>query len=231
MARIKYGSIVAGVSGSIGSATFQKSSFGDTLRNKPRPRRSGTAIQMTRRNYMMELHGAWAALTDQERTLWNQFISYSSTKIRRDKNVMQSGHSLFIQYNYLRLLSGFAILTVPGYQVLPENSNIVGLQYFLDTTLAIEVNYSGWPADQWACYKLSAPRKSSLSFSRRGLRFMAITSQADDLAQIKTAYLAAFGSIPPEGSTIHYEVRYFGMLSPIMSGIYTGKLIVVYEAP
>ena len=67
MARVKFGSLVTEISGSIGGSTFQRNSFGNTLRNKPNPIRSRTAAQLSIRQYMKQAHAGWTALTAAER--------------------------------------------------------------------------------------------------------------------------------------------------------------------
>lgn len=226
MARIKYSSIVSSVSGSVGSATFQKSLYGDTLRNKPRPRKSSTALQLGGRALMMQLHQAWSDLTDAQRKQWNQFISYSSATIRRDRAVLLTGHALFIQYNMLRLLTDLAIMTTPVY--VPLGGIFDSVQIGRDTpgvlTLVLEDEFPG--TQTFGVIKLSAPRRPSLSFSFAGLRGIHVACANETNFDITVLYTAMFGTIPQIGDTIHYFYRRFSILSPIIQKPITGKLIV-----
>jgi len=227
MARVKYASIVSEVSGSIGSATFQKSLYGNSLRSKPNPRRSSTALQQYCRNLMMQLHQAWAALSDDQRRQWNQFIAYSSAKIRRDKNILTTGHALFIKYNYFRLLSQLSILTDFDYVIiesfpLPDGIATDGF----DIDIYYDANFNGNTI--WGVVKLSAPMKPSLSFTAAGLRYQFATWAAGGRSTFSynTSYIAAFGAIAPVGSTVHYSSTFFSMLAPIISQELCGSFIV-----
>jgi hypothetical protein len=225
MARIKFGALVSEISGSIGSATFQKSNFGNTLRTKPRSRRSGTTSQMSCRYIMMQLHQAWAALTDAQRQQWNRFVSFSGAGINRDKAILLTGHSLFIKYNFLRLLNHQAILTVPAYVVMPPFPQPGGL--FIDGA-----DYNFWTlynvdiSTFWYVLKLTIPRKHSLSFSPAGLRFMYITPITASAWLFGPPYLAAFGHLPAVGDYIHYSVQFYSMTSPVISQIQKGVFVV-----
>lgn len=225
MARIKYASIVSSVSGSIGSATFQKSLYGDTLRNKPRPRRAASALQLNRRSMMMQIHNAWRNLSDAQRSVWNQFLSYSSAVIRRDKNILQTGHSLFIQYNYLRLLTQLSILEDIAHvplQVWPP------IMYIENSAGELEINFDGpnLGSFMWFVLKLSAPRSPVVSFSPKGCRYMYTPFEDESMFFFTDSYESVFGSIPANGTTIHYMIRYFSLTAPVLSGIYSGKWLM-----
>lgn len=226
MARIKYASIIASASGSVGSATFQKSLYGDILRNKPRPRKSASPLQLTRRNLMMTMHNEWSELTPAQRKQWNQFIAYSGATIRRDKNVLTTGHALFIQYNYLRLLANFDVLTDPGYAVLPPNYGTIGLSLTDLGVLTLYVFAESMDTEQWFAVKLSNPRKTSLSFSARGLKYIPLTHSAGEDWPIQTLYSAIFGALPAKGDTLHYSIRWFSVTAPVLTGIFSGIAIV-----
>jgi hypothetical protein len=226
MARIKYGSLVSDISGSIGSATFQKSLYGSTLRNKPIPRNSHTNSQYNIRGIMKILHEAWRNLTDAQRRQWNQFIAYSSAKIQRDKNVLMTGHALFIQYNMLRQLTGLAVMTTPAYTPLVGifDSVQLGIEGDGSLTLVLEDEMPG--TQTFGVIKLSAPRNPSIAFSPEGLRYLKVNSAVETNFNITALYTAIFGSIPAIGNTVHYSFRRFSTVSPIVQNPLTGKLIV-----
>jgi hypothetical protein len=174
---------------------------------------------------MMQIHDAWRLLSDDQRVVWNQFISFSSAKIRRDKNILQTGHSLFIQYNYLRLLTGLSILEDPVHvplQIWPQ------IAYIENSAGDLEINFDGpnLGSFMWFVLKLSAPRSPVTSFSPAGCRYVNTAFEDESMFFFTTSYLALFGAIPPNGSTIHYIIRYFNLTSPILSGIYYGKWLM-----
>jgi len=179
---------------------------------------------------MVKLHAAWADLTDVERKQWNQFISYSSSTIRRDHAVLQSGHSLFLQYNMLRLLTDLAIMELPLYQPLTGifDSIQLGFDDLGALELTLEDEYPG--TKTFSVVQLSPPRRPSLSFTRSGLRGIHIASDDELDFDITSQYVSIFGSIPIVGDTIHYSLRRFSTISPLIQNPIYGKLIVhAYE--
>jgi hypothetical protein len=119
MARVKFGSLLTEISGSIGGSTFQRNKYGNTLRNKPNPIKSQSPSQLSVRQLMKQAHDAWTALTDAERKQWQQYTTFSNPKIRHDHNVVMSGHSLYLKYQVLRLLAGLEILDSLVYIPMP----------------------------------------------------------------------------------------------------------------
>lgn len=229
MARIKYGALVSDISGSIGSSTFQKSLYGNTLRNKPRPRLSSSSSQQYCRNTMQIVHQAWQALTDAQRRQWNQYVTYSNSTIRRDRAVLHTGHSLFLRYNFIRYINLRSILSVPGYAPLPEVEGFFGVHFYTGDGLYVESQGNSDSSLFWVNIKLSNARPASMAYSPRGLRWMYYTYWDSDVFKVQDSYLAAFGAIPPVNSKIHYYGQYFMKSSPIISGHFTGIANVYYD--
>lgn len=229
MARIKYASLVSDISGSIGSATFQKSLYGNTLRNRPRPRLSSSVSQQYCRGTMQKVHQAWSALTDAQRRQWNQYVTYNNSTIRRDRGVLHTGHSLFIRYNFIRYINLRSILSVPGYAPLPEVEGFFGVHYYTGDGLYIESQGEAFSSPFWVNIKISSPRPASMAYSPRGLRWMYYDTWESDHIRIDESYLAAFGVEPPVNSKIHYDGQYFMKSSPIISGHFTGIANVYYD--
>lgn len=230
MARVKYGALVSEISGSIGSVTFQKSNFGNTLRTKPRARRSGTNTQLVCRNYMMQLHQAWAAMSDAQRILWDRFITFSNARIRRDKGVLLTGHSLFIQYNFLRLLSKIAILTDFNFQTITSFPLPYGIgRDGIDLNFNLTDNFSSTVI--WAILKCSAPQRYNRAFNPDFVRFIYYpwVNTSTSTINMVPGFANVFGALPPVGSYIHYMVQFFSMTTPILSQKLSGVYIV--EAP
>lgn len=225
MARVKYGSLISEISGSIGSSTFQKSSYGNTLRTKPRPRRTQSDSQNVCRRYMSQLHIAWRSLTDDERRQWNQFISYSGQKILRDKNVLLTGHSLFLKYNFMRLFAHLAIMTVPVYQPLPVWPTTLDELAFDEGTMGAYFE-SADASNLALLVSASIPRNPSLRFSASGLRMFYGTGEAAQPCNVYPAYNTVFGFTPAEGDTLHYTYQWFSMISPAYSAIFKGIIQV-----
>jgi hypothetical protein len=226
MARVKFGGLVSEVSGSVGGSTFQKSLYGNTLRNKPLPIHRRSPAQETIRRYLQQLHAAWRALTSAERTQWDRFINFSNQSIRRDSGVLMTGHDLFIKYNLAKLMIGDAILTVPTYISMPE----VPIE---EGTIGRDVAAMGWALsdtyDDDALFfllKLSSPRLASRRFSPQGLRW--IPTDYDGLAAIDLypAYPNIFGFVPPAGVYLHFTLQWFSRTAPLMNAPKSGTVLV-----
>ena len=223
MARIKYASIVSSVSGSVGSATFQKSLYGDILRSKPRPRRSASESQLSRRALMMRVHGYWAALTSAQRTQWNQFIAFANATIARDRAVLQSGHSYFIKYNYFRLLTGQAVQSVPLYTLLDVGVPTINFGWNdEDDSWDLQLSATAPGVDLWFIFKISSKIPENRAFKRAGLRYMNITVAAASTFEMMTFFKNAFGYYAQQGDWMAYEIQYFGITNTMISGKYTG---------
>jgi hypothetical protein len=225
MARVKYAALVSEISGSIGSATFQKSLYGNTLRSKPKPRLSSTASQLSCRAIMMQLHQAWSALSSDQRRQWNQFLSYSNATIKRDRSILLTGHSLFIKYNYLRILTSQSIYTDIVYSHIEPWPVILDIAH-LAGNLVFVVDHTPSDSNNWFVLKLTTSRPAAQSFSQAGLRYTPIVWAELLIFPIDASYESIFGSIPPIGASLHYELQWFSLLSPVMSPILRGVIQV-----
>lgn len=227
MARVKFGSLVTEISGSIGGSTFQRNSYGNTLRNKPSPIRSRTTAQLSIRQYMKMAHAGWLDLTAAERQQWNQFVSFSNQKIRHDKNVLMSGHNLYIKYQVMRLVTGLSILDTLQYISIPEwkyPSQIIeeAPNLYLSTLPFSE----GAIGNLLIIFKVSTPRPASQQFNPRGLRYCKLVGATWDAFHFDAAYVAVFGALPPIGSYLHYSYIVASSVTPIFSNLRTGVLQV-----
>lgn len=228
MARIKYGSLVTEISGSIGGSTFQRSSSGNTLRNKPNPIRSTSPAQLLIRQYMKQAHAAWLAMESVERLQWQQFTAYSTPKIKHDKHVIMSGHNLYLKYQVSRLLAGLAIQDTLSYIPMPTWYYPVSVlsdapNIYLETDSPAEEPI----VDIFVIFMVSAPRRATRKFYPQGLRFCKCVGDNWDGLTFHTDYLANFGAIPSVGDILHYNYQVFSTVSPIFSNIRTGSLLVI----
>jgi hypothetical protein len=223
MARIKYASIVSSVSGSIGSATFQKGLFGDVLRNKPLPRRSNSPGQLNCRGIMQRVHTAWSALTAAERSQWDKFIGFASASIKRDRSILQSGHSYFIKLNCMRLLTGYAIQSVPLYGVLNVGQPSCNFSWSdFENEWNLDLNCTNPGLDLWFVFKISYKIPSNHAFNPSGLRYMDITPDEQSSFAMRDIYYALFGYYLQENDWTSFSIQYFGLTSSLISPVYVG---------
>lgn len=172
---------------------------------------------------MMRVHNAWAGLTAAERTQWNQFISFASATIRRDRSVLQSGHSYFIKLNFMRLLCGLAVQTVPLYGSFEVGNPTFNLSWEdYENNWEVQINATNPGTDLWFVLKLSSKISENNSFRKAGLRYMDITVSDDENYAMKTIYQDVFGYLLQSGDWVSYSIQYFGLTSSLISGVYTG---------
>jgi hypothetical protein len=224
MARIKYGPIIADISGSIGSATFQKSLYGNTLRNRPRNTRSGTAAQFAARSQLMQCQYVWRTMSEALRKQWNQFVAFSGQSINRDRGILTTGHALFLKWNYARIQAGLGIVTTIVYKSAPAWPTIEYVARNAPGTF-IAMTDDLEALDIYPTIFLSPARPESRSFLNAGLRFMFIDSVNASAVLINNSYQNIFGQSIVFGSFVSCKFQLFHLTSPILSALSTG----VYE--
>jgi len=225
MARIKLGPMVTDIAGSIGGLTIQRNRFGITARQKPLPLYSETPAQYIIRQKILSLQYSWQNLSDSERLQWDRFIDFSGATTRRNRSVLLSGQGLYLKYQLFRLLYNQALLTTIVYSPMPavgylENLYLFGGQLYLNFSA---MDYTKW---YFVC-KLSMPRSPAMAYSAKGLRFMKCSWDNAGVKYVTDPYVAAFGALPSIADVIHYNIRYFSVVSPVYSGVFTGILNVV----
>lgn len=226
MARVKFGSIISEASGSIGSATFQRSLYGNILRNRPRNTRTGTPLQLYSRSLMVTCQNAWRALTVPEQKQWNQFIAFSGAHIKRDSGVLLTGHSLFLKYNFFRLMAGLGILSSITYVSMPVIPTVSYLKY-APSTLSFILSDNVTHTALWFILKMSWIRPSTLAYSAAGILYINITPSTNNSWNIYNSYVALFGDYANVGETVHYSIQFFSVTAPLISSPSVGKIEVI----
>ena len=223
MARIKFSPVVTSIAGSIGSVTIQRNKFGNTMRQKPFPLNPASTAQYNVREKMISLQTSWKNLTDARRLQWDRYLDFSGQTIKNDKNVKLSGHTLYLKYQMLRLLTQQPLLATIGYSPMPA---VPSLNAILTTSTSITLGFSA-PMDiaNWFYYcRLTSPRPANRAFSKQGLRGM-LTPYSDVGAQLCTSsYLNAFGFLPVDQDALHYTIQYYSYTAPVYSGIISGVI-------
>lgn len=226
MARIKLGPVVTNIAGSIGGMTIQRNRFGMTMRAKPLPLYSETSAQYNVRRLIPYLQRSWQALSDADRLQWNRFLDFSGQTIKRDRSVLLSGYTLFLKYQLMLALFDESLLTDLVYAPMPAVTFLSFLAIDVGTlNLAFdaEIDHTSY----FFLIKLSTPRIQARVFNPRGLRFMKIPLATQIIFNVTAPYIAAFGAIPPIDSWLHYSIRFFSVVSPVYTGVFTGKVHVV----
>jgi len=223
MARIKLGPMVTDISGSVGGATFQRSRFGITMRSKPLPIRSQTIPQYNVRNIIRSLQNSWQSLTDAQRLQWDRFIDFSGQGILRDRSVKLSGQTLFLKYQFHRLLALRPLLTTIAYTPMPA---YIIPDFLIRTGGVLYLHFPGAieSTSYFFTFKLTNTRTPSQAFSFQGLRYMDVDYATQGVFYLTNPYLAAFGILPTVGDWHHYSITYWSYVSPVITGVFTGKI-------
>lgn len=225
MARIKLGPMVTNISGSIGGVTIQRNRFGITMRQKPLPPKSATTAQYNVRQKIITIQKAWQNLTNAQRLQWDRFLDFSGQSIKADKSVKLSGQALYIKYQLYRLLAGFSLLTLLTYVPLPAIPIFAGLTLDIGI-LDVEINPSIDSTKLFFLFFITNPRHENRAPSKRGLRYMSTAIINGPIHEIQDAYIEAFGILPTIGTYIHFSIRFFSVLAPVYSGVFSGRGIV-----
>ena len=193
------------------------------MRQRPFPLNPASTAQYNVRQKMIFLQTSWKNLTDAQRLQWDRYLDFSGQTIKHDKNVKLSGHTLYLKYQMLRLLTDQPLLTEIGYSPMPAVTRFAGI---LVTPTAITLDFStALDTANWFFYcRLTSPRPANRAFSRQGLRGM-ITPHSDIGAQTCTStYLSAFGLLPVDQDWLHYTIQYYSYTAPVYSGIISGVI-------
>ena len=223
MARIKFSPVVTSIAGSVGGVTIQRNKFGNTMRQKPFPLNPASTAQYNVRQKMIFLQTSWKNLTDAQRLQWDRYLDFSGQTTKNDKNVKLSGHTLYLKYQMLRLLTRQPLLTEIGYSPMPAVASLGGITVTpSDITLVFS---TALDTANWFYYcRLTSPRPANKVFSKQGLRGM-VTPCSDVGAQICTSsYLSAFGLLPVDQDYLHYTLQYYSYTAPVYSGIISGVI-------
>lgn len=195
MALIKLGSLITHASGSLGGQTISKRKAGYVLHLKCNPHVIPTSAQYSIRSINPQLQAGWRALTDSKRLVWN---SYAKTKPVFNKNGEKhplSGHSLWMKYQYFRLIEQLPFLTDPsqyldnylgpelivngtfdtsdGWSLNPESSIHDGALYLLSTTVGAKFSYTSCKWDNLgAIYRVQFLSSNISGFIRFGCGYI-----------------------------------------------------------
>lgn len=227
MARIKFSSLISDVAGSVGSATFQRSAYGPTLRNKPIQKRSSTASQQMIKQYMNCIQYSWHDLSDADKEYWNAYVSYSNSKSKHNASSPLSGYALFVKYNmYLQLL-GQAIVTAPSYELLPEYNPALVASWIDASTFQLYFAGTSLFVNQYPIIKLSQPVRPGTAFNKSLLKFVSLVYVEEGLYDPSVRYTELFGLTPAASSILEYSLIFIHARAAIFSPVTHGFIEVL----
>lgn len=215
MARIKFGSIVSDIAGSIGGHTFQKNSYGFSIRSKPIATKNRSLRQSSNSNIMLKTVQEWSLLTNDQRMSYDRFLNFSPDFAWLNSKSLLSGYNLFVKWvNYLlrsQLSIPSNITFIPI--TLPTFSPILAI---LAGDLVINVEQSENNSDLYYQLRLSAPVKYSNDITSKGLKVIIFHNVSGSGININSAYVSNFGFTPVAGDIIKIGITLFHSLEPII---------------
>src|SRR5690554_6218576 len=99
MAKVKYGEMIASMSGSINGTTHSRNRGGAYMRNRSIPVNPQTVAQQAIRAILSSLSSAWRDLTPSQRNGWNSATSNFPVTDQFGDQRELSGHQLFVRLN------------------------------------------------------------------------------------------------------------------------------------
>ncbi len=99
MAIVKTGSVVSGISGSIGGTTFVGARRGLVMRPRPTIRAASSPFLAVARGRLANVRNTWATLTDLQRDGWKTLARTTNTTNRLGVSSPTTGFNLFTKYN------------------------------------------------------------------------------------------------------------------------------------
>jgi hypothetical protein len=240
MARVKLSPLITELSGSIGGATFQRNRAGITLRSKPYPKLSTSPLQSLRRSQLMQLHAAYSNLTEIQRNQWIAVTKFVNATCKNNPSASLDYHSLFLKYNYLRLLSGpFPessplpelpdLLTDPEFKLFPMG--IESMSFFIDyNNFTIEFIGAFTPENSWFLFQMSDIKSKNTSFNKSGIKLINFVYEYS--GRIHSIYPISyyFNSDFIVGSKFNYSLTWFSLFCPLIYKPLTG-IGEIIEAP
>ena len=203
---IKFGSIVTRGSGKLGGHVYSTNRGGAYVRTNQTPSNPQTTFQQSGRAVFTQLTQGWSALTEAERTSWNQATSSFPVTDRFGDSRELSGKGLYISLNKELVLIGKPILSVapsPGPILVPSALEVI--VFIADGTLT--VNLPSLSGSDPVVISTSGVVSNGTSFVKNKMRvllpeYVQIVQEPEQNYQ---AYVNRFGT-PTVGQKIFFSV-------------------------
>ena len=219
--KIKYGSLIADGSGTIGGVTFSRNGSGAYVRTYVKPINPSTVAQQIIRNRMAGLVVAWRGLSDSVRLGFNTISKNYPQTNKMGQVFFLTGQQLFTKYSSNRLAFGSVALAAPPRNSTEPVISITGVA-FSSASAVISIDVAAVPASAETIIRATngiSPGRSNAfrsQFKQIGEANVAATNAFD----IKTAYEAVYGSLSAlVGQKIFVEL----LTCDIISGQVVGK--------
>jgi hypothetical protein len=215
MARIKLGSIISDISGSVGGTTFQRNSYGVTMRSKPTQIGSTSASQAIRQTALRLIQNVWANLSSDVQNSWNFFPSFHSQKSKNNASSELSGYNLFLKYNLIHYQLFNTVLSVISYDALNLSSFVPQVRW---SSPYLYFSLTGAVTDSKIFYGLYLSNVQPLGSQFKGNKIRFMTSYPFDATEIDIteSFVAKFGAHPSVGENLSIKISIIGRYVPIV---------------
>lgn len=222
MARVKFGSIVTEIRGSVGGTTFQVNKYGFTAKNKSVNVRPNTVKQSGVKSIFSFSVKAWRNLTETARGNWNTFAANFPQYTKNDDTVPISGFNAFVKWHTAYYLAT-GVTTLPADEPITSSVTSDSAAPALTLSGGVLTLVPNWSIASGAWFVnwfLSSPRLDSQLFFGINKRFMASSFTGTASINLTAAYIQAFGVLPAIGdavnvSSVLYNIDGGYVLSPV----------------
>lgn len=221
MAKVRYSAIISDISGSVGSATFQRNRYGNSLRSKPIQSKKATPARGLVAANMATVQAAWSALSEAQKKEWSNYLLFSGYAIKNTEGIALSTFNVYLKYQLLRLWAQLDLLESPSYEVVPSP--------FLQSELIYVPPGGGNPSDLFlsvpglsggipASFVLHMSPVFSSSKSFVPSRFRVVNYITEGLGEylVGDSYFNSFYRRPIAGDVISIKIVAFSLYAPVV---------------
>lgn len=198
MARIKTSAIITDIRGKVQGTVFQQSQGGLIIRNNPAPINPNTPSQSLSRAISFNLQQSWKSLSDIQRTLWDNFVSFNPIGQKNNSTRFLNGQQAFIKLNTYRVLYSKAVLTNPQFGRIDQPALQVEIVKS-GVGVTLQTNVSPVIADQFIILFLTFAVPFTVNNPGNRLKIIPFLTTAATTLDIDDEFIAVFGSTMPDG--------------------------------
>ena len=190
-----------------GGSVASRNTFGAYIRNRVTPVNRDTPAQATVRAIFADIAQAWNALTEEERTQWNEAVpNFQHTDVFGN-TITPTGFNLHQQLNLNLQAIELPVITSPPAPADPQSLtnlsldlNMAGTSLEVSSTEAIETTTD-------FLIRATTGLSAGVSFVKSEFKTLQIATDADAFPiDIQTAYDAIFGALPAIGTKVFTEM-------------------------
>jgi hypothetical protein len=218
MAKVKYGEMIAALSGKIGGTVHSKNHYGNFMRVRVKPTNPQTSAQVESRNVLKAAAQAWRGLTDAQRGSWINLASTVSKTDRLGDAIKLTGSNLYVSAFKLLTLCGESTLDVAPVQAAVESlTSISGAQ--TTGTGALTLTFApAIPSGYSMVLEATKPLSAGVKFVKSNFRKIAVYS--DSVTSPKaftTDYTNKFGANLQPGEIAFVRAYFINPAYPVVS--------------